>query len=155
MTRQDQGLNSDISKGCQTMKPLKILSLLLITLLTLGSAHAEDGKRARVKTLLDYQKELSLSAPQVKEIKETLAAYQTVVAQQRKSLMQFEKEYSSLVATRAPIEQIKQKLRQVTDTTYTLRLSDVQTARKVESILSVDQLKKWREMQSKVRKPAS
>ncbi len=137
------------------MNSLKILSLLLIALLTLGSAHAEDGKRARVKTLLDYKKELSLSESQVKEIKETLSAYQTVVAQQRKSLMQYEKQYSSLVAGRAPIDQIKQKLRQVTDTTYTLRLSDVQTARKVESILSADQLKKWREMQGKVRNPGS
>lgn len=135
------------------MKPLKILSLLLLALLTLNTAHAEDGKRARAKTLLDYKKELSLSESQVKDIKETLSAYQTVIAQQRKSLAEHEKQYSSLVAARAPMDQIKQKLRQVTDTTYTLRLSDVQTARKVESILSADQLKKWREMQNKVRKP--
>ncbi len=137
------------------MKPLKIFSILFVLLLTLIPTQAENGKKPRVKTLLDYQKELSLSDGQVKEIKETLAAYQTVIAQQRRGLAQYEKEYSKLVAERAPMDQIKQKLRQLTDTTYNLRLSDVQTARKVESILSADQLKKWRELQNKVRKTGS
>ena len=137
------------------MKPLKIFSILLVLLLTLIPTQAENGKKPRVKTLLDYQKELSLSDGQVKEIKETLAAYQTVIAQQRRGLAQYEKEYSKLVAERAPMDQIKQKLRQLTDTTYNLRLSDVQTARKVESILSADQLKKWRELQNKVRRTGS
>lgn len=112
---------------------------------------AAKPKTSKVKTLIDYRSDLNLSDKQVKEIRDTLIAYQTVVTEQRKALSQYEKEYSGLVSERAPLEQIKSKLRQITDASFTLRFADVQTARRVESTLSADQLKKWRDIQAKVR----
>ncbi len=132
-----------------------LLTLSLLSALAPGPSLAETPapkpKANKVKTLIDYKSELNLSDKQVKEIKDTLIAYQTVVTQQRKALSQYEKEYSGLVSERAPLEQIKSKLRQITDTSFNLRFADVQTARKVESTLSADQLKKWRDIQAKVR----
>ncbi len=142
------------------MKWLKLLFLTLTLLsgFALGPAPAEDKpkpKTTKVKTLIDYKSELGLSDKQVKEIKDTLFAYQNVVTEQRKALSTYEKEYSGLVSERAPLEQIKGKLRQITDTSFNLRFADVQTARKVETVLTADQLKKWRDIQAKVRQPKS
>lgn len=135
------------------MKP-SFLSLFLALFLTLAlSASADNsGKDQRkLKTLVDYKMELSLSDTQVDEIKKALKSFHTTTTEQRKLLSQYEAEYSKLVSERAPLEQVKQKLRQVTDTNFNLRYADVLTSRKVESTLSAEQLTKWRGIQSKVR----
>lgn len=138
------------------MKRFRLLLLLLGLILGLGfgPATADDRpepKHSKPQTLLDYRSELALTDQQVKTIQKTLLAYHTVVSHERKSLSSYEKEYSALVASGAPLEEIKSKLRQCTDATFNLRLADVSTARKVESVLSAAQLKTWHNLQAKVR----
>lgn len=140
------------------MKQLRLLVLLLTLIWGVGfaPATAEDRpkpKHSKVKTMLDYRSELALTDHQVKTIKETLLDYHTVVSHQRKTLSRFEKEYSALVASGAPLEEIKSKLRQCTDASFELRFSDISTARKVESVLTAAQLKKWGSLQAQVRPP--
>jgi septal ring factor EnvC (AmiA/AmiB activator) len=125
-----------------------LLLLALICFLTAPPGLAEGRK---VKTLVDYKAELSLSDTQIKEIGDALKNFQTTITEQRKLLTQFEGEYSKLVSDHAPLEQVKQKLRQLTDVNFNLRYADVLTSRKVEGILSTDQLTRWREIQTKVR----
>lgn len=126
----------------------RCLLLALICFLTALPSLAEGRK---VKTLVDYKAELSLTDTQIKEIGDALKNFQTTITEQRKLLTQFEGEYSKLVSDHAPLEQVKQKLRQLTDVNFNLRYADVLTSRKVEGILSTDQLTRWREIQTKVR----
>ena len=129
-----------------------LVLLALLGLLVVGPANAQqDGGDRKVKTLVDYKTELSLSDKQIAGIREALKNFQATIVEQRKLLTQYESEYSKLVAEKAPLDQVKQKLRQVTDTGFNLRYADVLTSRKVESILTADQMAKWREIQSKAR----
>jgi hypothetical protein len=128
------------------------LCLLSMTFLLCGPALAQKGGQPKkVRTLVDYKTELSLTDQQIEDIRESLKAFQTTVVEQRKLLRQYEGEYAKLVADHAPLDQVKQKLRQVTDTGFNLRYADVLTSRKVESILTADQLQKWRQIQTRVR----
>ncbi len=135
-----------------------ILTALLAGSLLLAPALAETPAKTppkaegrKIKTLVDYKAELGLSDAQITEIGEALKSFQVTITEQRKLLTQYEGEYSKLLADHAPLEQIKQKLRQVTDTNFNLRYADVLTSRKVEGILSAEQMSKWRAMQAKVR----
>lgn len=128
-----------------------LLVLLALGLIALRPGWAEPGKPRKVKTLVDYKAELSLTDTQIKDIQEALKAFQVTIVEQRKLLKQYEEEYGKLVSEKAPLDQIKQKLRQVTDTNFNLRYADVLTSRKVESILTVEQMTKWRDIQAKVR----
>lgn len=133
-----------------------MLTLLLTGLLLAAPAMAETPAKPKpegrkIKTLVDYKAELGLTDAQITEIGEALKSFQTTITEQRKLLTQYETEYSKLLSDHAPLEQIKQKLRQVTDTNFNLRYADVLTSRKVEGILSADQMSKWRAMQAKVR----
>jgi hypothetical protein len=130
----------------------RILSLLVLCLL-IGPVLAEGGDR-KVKTLVDYKAELSLTDQQIKDIGDALKAFHKTISEQRKLLVQYEGEYAKLVADKAPLDQIKQKLRQVTDTNFNLRYADVLTSRKVEGVLSPEQLARWRDIQARVRGPA-
>jgi hypothetical protein len=128
-----------------------LIALLLMAASSTALAEKTSPDR-KVRTLVDYKAELSLTDVQIKEIGEALKAFQTTMVEQRKLLTQYEGEYSKLVSERAPLDQVKQKLRQVTDVNFNLRYADVLTSRKVEGILSADQLTRWREIQAKVRK---
>jgi hypothetical protein len=132
-----------------------LAALLFLSLLaSAGPGRADSPPARKVKTMVDYKTELSLSDDQVKAIQEALKAFQVTIIEQRKLLVQYEGEYANLVAEKAPLEQIKQKLRQVTDTNFNLRYADVLTSRKVESILTAQQLSRWRQIQAKVRTPS-
>lgn len=128
-----------------------LLSLVLLCLVAVAPAWAQEAGGRKVKTLVDYKAELSLTTEQIKGIGEALKNFQATTTEQRKLLTQYEGEYSKLVSERAPLDQVKQKLRQVTNVNFNLRYADVLTSRKVEGILSTDQLSKWREIQAKVR----
>lgn len=127
------------------------LILALLGLMVLSPVLAEQGGDRKVKTLVDYKTELSLTDKQIADIRDALKNFQVTIVEQRKLLTQYEGEYSKLVAEKAPLDQIKQKLRQVTDTNFNLRYADVLTSRKVESILTPEQMTKWRDIQAKVR----
>lgn len=129
-------------------------ALWTVVLLCLFATIPSWAEGRKVKTLVDYKAELSLTDAQIKDVGEALKNFQTTVTEQRKLLTQYEGEYSKLVSERAPLDQVKQKLRQVTDVNFNLRYADILTSRKVESILSADQLAKWRDIQSKVRSAA-
>lgn len=138
------------------MNQLRLLLLLLTLILGMGFAptSADDKpepKNGKVKTMLDFRSELALTDQQVKTIRETLLAYHTIVSQQRKSLRKLEKEYSALVASGAPLEEIESKLRQCTDASFDLRFCDISTARRVEAVLTAAQRKKWSALQAENR----
>ena len=129
--------------------------LLLAGLLTPAALAQQSGAakpaKKTVKTMISYKEQLNLSDAQIKEIETALTSYQATVTQQRTTLGTLEQEFKSLVQGKAPLPDIKSKLRQITDTRFQLRYSDVLTSRRVSDALSTEQMAKWREIQQRVR----
>lgn len=135
----------------------KLLIVLMLLALMCGASLAEgENEKAPeaakpVKTMLDYRKELGLTEEQVKEVADALKSFQATVMGQRAALKQQEADFKALLAAEAPLSDIKAKLRQISDTRFQLRYADVLTSRRVSGALKPEQMKKWREIQVKVR----
>lgn len=137
------------------MKKLLTLFMLLVILSGAALAEGESEKKAEakkpIKTMLDYRAELGMTDEQVKEVSEALKSFQATVSEQRAALQKQEGEFKALLAADAPLSDIKAKLRQISDTRFNLRYADVLTSRRVSEALKPEQMKKWRDIQAKVR----
>lgn len=133
-----------------TITLLLILSCLL-AVPSLAQESAGADKPKKIKTMVDYKDELGLSDQQVKSVTEALAGFQNTVKTQRQALQTQEAEFKSLLQSKAPLPDIKAKLREIADTRFSLRYADVLTSRRVSDTLTAEQMTKWREIQAKVR----
>ena len=134
----------------------KILSAALLLGLLAGPVWAQEGAGDKpapkpVKTMIDYKDELGLSDKQVTDVATALKSFQVTVKEKRAELTKLEKEFNELLKTQAPLPDIKSKLKQISETRFTLRYADVLTSRRVSDALTAEQMKKWREIQAKVR----
>lgn len=126
--------------------------LLLLLLLT-GAARAQEPQQPqqRPRTMVDFRDELKLSKQQVTDIVTALKRFQDDGTTGRLKLMAAECETAALIQRHADLVDIKDSLKQLTDLRYDLRVLDVETSRKVESILSPDQYAKWQAIQVRER----
>ena len=134
----------------------RILSAALLLGLLAGPVWAQEGAGDKpapkpVKTMIDYKDELGLSDKQVTDVATALKSFQVTVKEKRAELTKLEKEFNELLKTQAPLPDIKSKLKQISETRFTLRYADVLTSRRVSDALTAEQMKKWREIQAKVR----
>lgn len=133
----------------------KIMMLVFILGLIGGPVWAQDEAKPAaqkpIKTMIDYRDELGLSDEQVKEVAEALKTFQVTVKEKRTALNTQEKEFKELLKAKAPLPDIKSKLKEISETRFTLRYADVLTSRRVSDALAEEQMKKWREIQAKVR----
>lgn len=137
------------------MKKLPYLFIVL-SLLFGGHALADTPAKAEaspqnLKTLVDYRSELNLSDSQISAINTALTKFRSTIIEERKLKKQYEKDYTLLIASQAPLDEIKVKLREITEVSFNLRLSDVVTTRTIENILSQEQLSLWKKIQTQVR----
>lgn len=130
--------------------------LIALSLLFGGQALADTPAKAeaspkKLKTLVDYRSELNLSDNQIAEIDTALTKFRATIIEERKLRKLYEKDYAKLIASHAPLDDIKVKLREITEVSFNLRLSDVVTTRTIENILSQEQLSLWKKIQTQAR----
>ncbi|GMU56132.1 MAG: hypothetical protein AMXMBFR33_52780 [Candidatus Xenobia bacterium] len=132
--------------------PMRAVTLLILVALSLlASAQTPQPAQKKSKTLVDYQSELGLSDTQVADVKRTLELFKSEIKAYRSQLLETEQSLAARVKAGGSIEEIKADLRQSSDLHFQLRYLDVVTSRKVEAILSPDQMARWREIQQKKR----
>lgn len=142
----------------------KIVSLTLFLLLGFILSPvfgAEKSKKSKVdlsagmqtpgtvKMIWDYKDQLGLSDSQVSDIKDTINGFQKNVIQFRSKLQVTELDIQDLLQKKADLTAIKTKLSESAEIQVDLRMADIETARKIDSILTPDQIKKWRAIQKK------
>lgn len=137
-----------------TMRNNRILLCLLAVLWLISPALAQDKQPQKVKTMVDFKKELNLSDQQIANITSTLKNFQENVVAQKKVLVAQENDLRKLLADHASLADIKKKLHEIEGTRFELRYLDVVTSRQVEDILSAEQLTAWRQIQTKLRAEA-
>lgn len=143
-----------VSKESERVKRLSLIMMLLLAVLGAPAVSQDEPAKdepKRVKTIVDYREELGLTQQQIDQVAEALKNFQETINSQRNAMVQYEKEYTELLKAHAPLPEIKQKLIQIEGARTKLRYADVVTSRKVESIMSEEQMTKWRGIQAEVR----
>jgi Spy/CpxP family protein refolding chaperone len=103
------------------------------------------------KTIADYKKELGITDKQLQDIVAVLNGFKSTVDTEQKQLLADEQDFQKLIASHADLATIKAKLQQIADLRVKVRLVDVETSRKIEGVLTPEQLNKWRAIQAKAR----
>ena len=124
------------------MRPLALF-LICLSLLTVQVGAAPGN------TIFDYAQELGLSQEQAKRIRETLDHHSKLSASTQTDLARAEGAFQRAAASNATVEQIKPLLENVRDCRIRLRFQDVETARKLEGLLSEEQRKGWQAIQKR------
>ena len=114
----------------------------------------QGQQQIMVKTIFAYEKELGLTEAQVKNLKDILTKFQDYVNEKRKDIVQLRTELNDLIVKRADLKLIRSALEQISRLQVETSYNDVETARKVEGVLTAAQLTKWKEIQGEARKQA-
>lgn len=117
-----------------------------------STAEATQAQQRRVvKTIFSYKKDLAMTDEQEKSMKDLLTGLQKDLIEKRAKLNVIEIELRQMLVDRAELKQIKTKLDESAALQASMRYADVETSRKIEGVLTAEQLKKWREIQAKER----
>jgi hypothetical protein len=134
--------------------------ILLLPLAAAFSPHQADAasssktsanKQVQPKTIFDFQSQLNLTNTQMTEMKKDLEHFQKRLIEDRAKFQLAAISLQSLIKKQAPISSIKIKLKKEASLQIDMKLADIETARKIEGVLTPGQLKKWRQIQKENR----
>lgn len=103
------------------------------------------------KTIFDFKAELKLTDKQEKEIREILAELNRDLQLNRAKLTILSFELEDLTQKEGNLEQMKKNLKDQADLQAYMRYADIAATRRINKVLSPDQLKKWRSIQASAR----
>lgn len=133
---------------------------LLLGWLLLGSAQSSVPQAGvptvtAKHTIFDYKPDLLLTDQQEQEIRQILAGLARELDLQRARLTLATHELAELLKREAPLRQIKQQLELEAAIRAALSYEDIAASRRINAILSPEQLSQWRNIQerSQLRKP--
>ncbi len=139
-------------------KMVTFLAVALMMTCFAGAVSAQEAvdpavaaPQRQVRTIFSYRQELGLTEAQEKEITDTLLDLQKVLIDKRAKLGVAQIELRQLVGDRAALPDIQAKLEQVSALSVDITFTDISASRKIEGILSEEQLRKWRAIQAEAR----
>ena len=134
-----------------------LLTLILAVFLSAPfSLHAQQRRVVR-KAILDYRDELKLSDEQVEEIKAYLFDLGKKVRELRGKLVLVNREVRALLREGAKrrgsldLDKVKKKIREAFEIRAEMAIAEIETAEKINGVLTPKQFEKWKEIRSKER----
>ena len=128
-----------------------IASGLLIGLLACPFAYSQTASPQTVKTIFDFKTDLSLTDTQEKQIKQILVDLNRELQLEKAKHTIASIELQDLVKKEADLEQIRKALDQEASLRASMSYADLAATRKINKVLSSEQLQKWRTIQDSVR----
>jgi len=135
-------------------RPKTAAAALALMIFTPGSwTHAQIANKpaaaetAQVKTIFDFKPELKLTDKQETEIKQILTDLNREIQLDRAKLTILSIELEDLGKKEGDLEQIKKNLMDQASLQAAMRYADIVASRKINKVLSPDQLAKWRDIQ--------
>ncbi len=136
----------------QSLTKVTVLVIAVFLMVGFGTAFAQQAEEPRqqqaVKTIFDYKADLNLTDDQVKKIREQLSALDKEVRVLRARLTIADVDLQGLLEKDGDINEIKKKVKEAFDIQASIRIADIEAARKINGILRPEQIKKWREIQA-------
>lgn len=112
------------------------------------SPDKADAKTAAIKTIFDYASELKLSNEQVKGIRDVLLELNKNVTVSKAKLVILTNDLQDLIVKDGDIALIKTRIKEAFDIQANMSIDDIVGARRINSILTPEQIKKWHEIQA-------
>ena len=123
---------------------MKVLILALLLSVSLG---AQEPKTVSIPTILTYRQELGLSDKQVEAIKKDVEQFRQQALSLSERIKQTQTQLENELGARAELPVVKQRLQAYYDARCALHFADLAMGRKLEGVLSPEQLKQWRALQ--------
>ncbi|MBF0593416.1 MAG: hypothetical protein HQL22_00455 [Candidatus Omnitrophica bacterium] len=106
------------------------------------------------KTIFSFQKELGLSDKQVTDLKAITDEMKKGLTDKSQEIMSLREDLNKMITAREDIAKIRKGLQRIADIQVDNTCMDLETSRKVEAILTVDQWSKWKSIQEAARAEA-
>ncbi|MBI4863862.1 MAG: hypothetical protein HY815_26930 [Candidatus Riflebacteria bacterium] len=116
-----------------------------------NKASASAAQASPLKTIWDYQDEIGLTDKQIQDMKAILARFQGNLVAAQQKLNSAEGQLKGMIEKVAPMGQIREKLLRIASIQTEMRIEDVETSRKVNAVLTPEQLESWHQIQAKTR----
>ncbi|MBF0523207.1 MAG: Spy/CpxP family protein refolding chaperone [Candidatus Omnitrophica bacterium] len=118
------------------------------------NASAPAGQQAQApaaKSIFDYQQELNLTDKQVESLKKSMADFRTQMSDFQQKMAALRQDLTAAIRDKAPIKDIRKKAEKIGSLQVDATMADIETSRKIEELLTPDQLNKWKVIQEKFR----
>jgi len=127
---------------------VKVVVALAAIFLMIGFGTAFAQQQAQQgKTIFDYKSDLKLTDDQVKKMRELLGDLDKEVKVYRAKLTLIDVDLQNLMEKEGDMNDLRKKIKEAYDIQASIKIADIETARKINQVLKPDQLKKWREIQ--------
>ena len=126
-----------------------MLSITPLCYAQAGNAGLMNAQKPAAKTIYDYRQELKLSDNQIANIKSLIADLQKTFIDKTKELKELRQTLRTMVQNKEDMRSIRQQLRKIADLQVENSYLEIETSRRVEAVLSADQLSKWKEIRKK------
>ena len=110
-----------------------------------------QAQTAPGQTIFDYKADLNLSDKQEEDIRALLADLNKEVRLGQAKLTILNSELEDLIKTEGDLEQIRKKVKEAFDLQANVKFADIAATRKINRVLSPEQLKRWRSIQEAAR----
>ncbi len=138
----------------------KLLSAIaLMTCLTAPRCFAQDAtapktdnglnQQGQVKTIFSFKDDIGLTDDQETKLKALLYDEQSLMETDNATLKTLGTELGTMIDSKADMAAIKSKLEEISKIQVEISCRNIEDSRSVESILSPDQLAKWKDIQKK------
>jgi hypothetical protein len=112
---------------------------------------APQAQPAQGQTIFDFKSELNLSDKQEQDIKSILGDLNKNVRLGSAKLTILNSELEELIKNDGDLEQIRKRVKEAFDLQANLKFEDIAATRKINRVLSPEQLKRWRSIQDAAR----
>jgi len=115
-----------------------------------SSSFAENQNQTqpqrRVYTILDFKDELKLSKEQVEKIRKIIEDFEKRAKPLREKIVAQDREIRELLEREADLKEIRGKIKENFSLRAELIIMEIEAGRKIDGVLTPEQLKKWREI---------
>jgi len=109
------------------------------------------SEKKEIKTIFNYKTELGLTDPQIQSIKDSISKLQASLSERAKQINTLSQELITMIKNKESIKLIKEKLEKIAAFQVENSISDIETSRGIEDVLTPAQLKKWKNIQTEAQ----
>jgi Spy/CpxP family protein refolding chaperone len=128
---------------------LWVLIYLSLPTLIFAQQNQSPSVDYRPKTILDFKDELGLTLKQVDKIKVILYDFEKETSSLQKRIVLQNNRIIDLLEKESDLKEIRNEVNKVFSMRADLVMLELETARKIDALLTKKQLKKWREIKRK------